>query len=76
MAAALARRAARGVVAGGLLLTALGLGLRQATRWIVEPAGGPTDHVFRRDAVRSLANQRAADEDAHGGKREARPAER
>jgi len=34
----------------------LGLGLRLATRWIVEPAGGPPDHVFRRDAVRSLAD--------------------
>lgn len=42
---------------GGLVLVALGLGLRQATRWIVEPAGGPPDHVFRRDAVRSLAEQ-------------------
>jgi Helix-turn-helix domain len=45
------------VVLGGLLLIGLGLGLRQATRWIVEPAGGPPDHVFRRDAVRSLADQ-------------------
>jgi hypothetical protein len=44
-----------GVVLAGLLLVALGLGLRMATRWIVEPTGGPPDHVFRRDAVRSLA---------------------
>ena len=60
---------------GGLLLIGLGLGLRQATRWIVEPAGGPPDHVFRRDAVRSLAEQQAAH--AREPKREAaRPAER
>ena len=43
------------VVAGGLLVIALGLALRQATRWIVEPAGGPPDHVYRHDAVRALA---------------------
>jgi hypothetical protein len=63
------------VVLGGLLLIALGLGLRQATRWIVEPAGGPPDHVFRRDAVRSLAEQQEAE--AHQHQRDAkRPAER
>ena len=45
-----------GVVVGGLLLLVLGIGLRLATRWIIEPAGGPPDHVFRRDAVRSLAD--------------------
>jgi cytoskeleton protein RodZ len=64
------------VVLGGLLLIGLGLGLRQATRWIVEPAGGPPDHVFRRDAVRSLAEQQAAEAAAHEHKRDAkRPAE-
>jgi cytoskeleton protein RodZ len=68
-----------GVVLAGLLLLVLGIGLRMATRWIVEPAGGPPDHVFRRDAVRSLAEQargaaaepreteeRAADSEAAG----------
>jgi cytoskeleton protein RodZ len=49
------RIAVLAAVVGGALLLALGLGLRLATRWIVEPAGGPPDHVFRRDAVRSLA---------------------
>ena len=52
------RRMRIGLVAallGGVLLIGLGLGLRIATRWVVEPAGGPPDHVFRRDAVRSLA---------------------
>jgi hypothetical protein len=44
-----------GVVAAGMLLLLLGLGLRVATRWVVEPAGGPPDHVYRRDAVRALA---------------------
>jgi hypothetical protein len=48
-----------GVLLGGVLLLLLGLGLRLATRWVVEPAGGPPDHVFRRDAVRSLAEQEA-----------------
>jgi transcriptional regulator with XRE-family HTH domain len=63
------------VVLGGLLLIGLGLGLRQATRWIVEPTGGPPDHVFRHDAVRSLAEQQAAE--AHEHERDAkRPAER
>jgi helix-turn-helix protein len=42
-------------VVGGVLLVGLGLGLRYATRWVVEPAGGPPDHVYRRDVVRSLA---------------------
>jgi len=65
------------VVVGGLLLIALGLGLRQATRWIVEPAGGPPDHVFRRDAVRSLADQQGAEAHEHEHERDAaRPAER
>ena len=50
-----ARIALLGLVLGGVLLLAFGLGLRLVTRWIVEPAGGPPDHVFRRDAVRSLA---------------------
>ena len=50
------RIALLGVVVGGLLLLVLGIGLRLATRWIVEPAGGPPDHVFRRDAVRSLVD--------------------
>jgi hypothetical protein len=45
------------VASAGLLL--LGLGLRLATRWVVEPTGGPPDHVYRRDAVRSLAEQGA-----------------
>ena len=49
------RAGAIGVVLAALLLLLLGIGLRMATRWIVEPAGGPPDHVFRRDAVRSLA---------------------
>jgi len=48
-----------GVLVGGVLLLLLGLGLRLATRWVVEPTGGPPDHVFRRDAVRSLAEQEA-----------------
>jgi hypothetical protein len=52
------------VVSGAVLLLLFGLGLRLATRWVVEPAGGPPDHVFRRDAVRSLADR----------KREAAPA--
>lgn len=59
------------VVLGGLLLLGLGLGLRQATRWIVEPTGGPPDHVFRRDALRSLAEEQAA-----GAQEPERPAER
>ena len=63
------------VVLGGLLLIGLGLGLRQATRWIVEPAGGPPDHVFRRDVVRSLADQQAAEAREHERKAK-RPAER
>jgi transcriptional regulator with XRE-family HTH domain len=49
------RIAAITVLFGGILLIALGLGLRYATRWIVEPAGGPPDHVYRHDAVRALA---------------------
>jgi len=40
-----------------MLLLALGVGLRLATRWIVEPTGGPPDHVFRRDVVRSLVEK-------------------
>jgi cytoskeleton protein RodZ len=63
------------VVLGGLLLVGLGLGLRQATRWIVEPAGGPPDHVFRHDAVRSLAEQQAAEAEKQVRKAK-RPAER
>src|SRR5215468_5326327 len=31
-------------VSGAVLLLGLGLGLRLATRWVVEPAGGPPDH--------------------------------
>ena len=53
------RMAVLGVVVGGVLLLLLGLGLRFATRWVVEPAGGPPDHVFRRDVVRSLAEEEA-----------------
>ncbi len=53
------RVAVLGVVVGGILLLLFGFGLRLATRWIVEPTGGPPDHVFRRDAVRSLAEQNA-----------------
>ena len=63
------------VVLGGLLLIGLGLGLRQATRWIVEPAGGPPDHVFRHDAVRSLAEQQAGEAEKQERKAK-RPAER
>ena len=40
---------------GGVLLIGMGLALRYATRWVVEPAGGPPDHVYRRDVVRALA---------------------
>jgi cytoskeleton protein RodZ len=58
-----ARVALLAVAVGGILLLLLGVGLRFATRWVVEPAGGPPDHVFRRDAVRSLA-----EEEAHGAK--------
>src|SRR5262245_55403575 len=58
-----ARMALLGIAVGGVLLLLLGLGLRLATRWVVEPAGGPPDHVFRRDAVRSLAEQESR---AHG----------
>ena len=54
------RIAVLGAVLGGLLLLVLGIGLRLATRWIVEPAGGPPDHVFRRDAVRALAEHEHA----------------
>ena len=54
-----ARMALLAAVLGGVLLLLLGLGLRLATRWVVEPAGGPPDHVYRRDAVRSLAEQGA-----------------
>ena len=43
----------------GALLIALGLGLRLATRWIVEPSGGPPEVIYRRDAVRSLADHGA-----------------
>ena len=64
-------------VLGGIVLIALGLGLRQATRWIVEPTGGPPDHVFRRDAVRSLAEQQHDPAGARPEERDAaRPAER
>ena len=70
------RRVLFAAVTGVLLLIALGLGVRQATRWIVEPAGGPPDHVFRRDAVRSLADQQAAEAEAHEGRRAERPAGR
>jgi hypothetical protein len=63
-------------VLGGLALIALGLGLRQATRWIVEPAGGPPDHVFRRDAVRSLADRQHEKAGARAGEPDAPPAER
>jgi len=62
-------------VLGGLVLIALGLGLRQATRWIVEPAGGPPDHVFRRDAVRSLADQQHENAGARTGEPDAPPAD-
>jgi hypothetical protein len=41
----------------GLLLVLLGLGLRFATRWVVEPSGGEPEVVYRRDAVRSLADR-------------------
>jgi hypothetical protein len=54
------RAGAIGVALAALLLLALGIGLRLATRWIVEPAGGPPDHVYRRDAVRSLAEREGA----------------
>lgn len=53
------RAALLGVALVGFALLVLGFGLRFATRWIVEPAGGPPDHVYRRDAVRSLAEQGA-----------------
>jgi hypothetical protein len=52
------RRVRIGVLAAvvsGMVLIGLGLGLRYATRWVVEPAGGPPDHVYRRDVVRALA---------------------
>lgn len=48
------------VVVGALLL-GVGLGLRFALRWIVEPAGGPPELIYRRDAVRSLAEQGPAE---------------
>ena len=76
------RAGVAGAVLAGLLLLLLGLGLRMATRWIVEPAGGPPAHVFRRDAVRSLAeHERGADADAESRERDrgdadAEPAER
>jgi hypothetical protein len=54
-----ARIALVAAVSGVVLLLLVGLGLRLATRWVVEPAGGPPDHVFRRDAVRSLADESA-----------------
>jgi cytoskeletal protein RodZ len=65
-----------GVVLGAILLLAFGWGLRLATRWIVEPAGGPPDHVYRRDAVRSLAEsgeQEAPRPDAPGAAPPAAP---
>ena len=80
------RRRVRAGVAGAvlavLLLILLGLGLRMATRWIVEPAGGPPSHVFRRDAVRSLAeHERGTDAEEESRERDrgdadAEPAER
>jgi helix-turn-helix protein len=54
-----ARIAVLAAVLGGVALLLFGLGLRLATRWVVEPAGGPPDHVYRRDAVRSLAEHGA-----------------
>jgi hypothetical protein len=40
-----------------VLLFAIGFGLQRATRWVVEPSGGEPEVVYRRDAVRSLAEQ-------------------
>jgi hypothetical protein len=42
---------------GMVLLFAIGFGLQRAARWIVEPSGGEPEVVYRRDAVRSLAEQ-------------------
>jgi hypothetical protein len=53
-----ARIALLTLVSGAVLLLVFGLTLRLATRWVVEPAGGPPDHLFRRDAVRSLADRK------------------
>lgn len=45
-------------VVAGAMLVLVGLGLRFATRWIVEPSGGAPEVIYRPDAVRSLAGQR------------------
>lgn len=42
---------------GFVLLFAIGFGLQMAARWVVEPSGGEPEVVYRRDAVRSLAEQ-------------------
>jgi hypothetical protein len=70
------RMALFGVLIGGVLLILLGLGLRLATRWIVEPSGGPPDHVFRRDAVRSLAGEGRGADRAPSDAQEREPAKR
>lgn len=45
------------VLIGFALLVAIGFGLQMAARWVVEPSGGEPEVVYRRDAVRSLAEQ-------------------
>jgi transcriptional regulator with XRE-family HTH domain len=61
-----------GAVLAVLLLIALGIGLRMVTRWIVEPAGGPPDHVYRRDVVRSLADHERDEAGAAGSRKDGR----
>ncbi len=55
------RRRVRALVVGiavvGVLLVAFGWGVRLAARWLSAPAADAVDHVYRRDAVRSLIEQ-------------------
>jgi cytoskeletal protein RodZ len=56
------RALAVGIAVGVVLLAAVGWGIRLAARWLSEPAADAVDHVYRRDAVRSLIEERSADD--------------